>query len=299
MRDETHWRVTARSLFATYALEPARVGAGAPARIRGRRRPPLFKERVIALTLTPLEGHVAVIAGATGGIGTATAKLMAEAGASILVGYNSDSQRAAALVDALPGGAARHEALPMAMGDSATLRAAARRCEARWGRCDILVNAAGHTHAIPHHDLAALDDETFDRIMISNVRGPFACIREFAPLMKSSGNAVVVNVSSISGFTGSGSNVAYCASKAALDNLALSLGRALGPEIRVVSVSPAAVNTGFVPGRTPATLEAAAAKTPLKRLMEPEEVAWAALAAVTHLRMATGTRIVIDGGRHL
>jgi 3-oxoacyl-[acyl-carrier protein] reductase len=202
-------------------------------------------------------------------------------------------------MESLPGGSARHDVVAMVLDDSATLRAAADLCAERWGRCDILVNAAGHTNAIAHHDLDALDDATFDRIMVTNVRGPFACIRAFAPLMRTSGDAVVINISSISGFTGSGSNVAYCASKAALDNLAWSLGRALGPEIRVVSVSPAAVNTPFVPGRTAEALEAAAAKTPLKRLMEPEEVAWAALAAATHLRMATGTRIVVDGGRHL
>ncbi|WEK02312.1 MAG: SDR family NAD(P)-dependent oxidoreductase [Candidatus Sphingomonas phytovorans] len=253
----------------------------------------------MTLSITPLDGRVAVIAGATGGIGAATARLMAEAGASILVGYHASEARASALVVSLPGGAARHGAIPMDLADSATLQAASDMCRERWGRCDILVNAAGHTNAIAHHDLDALDDETFDKIMVSNVRGPFACIRAFAPLMRATGDAAVVNISSISGFTGSGSNVAYCASKAALDNLALSLGRALGPEIRVVSISPAAVNTAFVPGRTADALQGAAAKTPLKRLMEPEEVAWAALAAVTHLRMATGTRIVVDGGRHL
>jgi 3-oxoacyl-[acyl-carrier protein] reductase len=215
------------------------------------------------------------------------------------VGYHANSTGAAALINSLPGGATRHDAAPMLLGDSATLIAAAEQCRARWGRCDILVNAAGHTQAIPHKDLDALDDETFDRILLSNVRGPFASIRSFAPLMKATGETVVINISSISGFTGSGSNVAYCAAKAALDNMALSLGRALGPEIRVVSVSPAAVNTPFVPGRTTDDLEAAAARTPMKRLMEPEEVAWAVLAAATYLRMATGTAIVVDGGRHL
>ena len=255
--------------------------------------------RVIPLSLTPLAGRVAAITGATGGIGAATARLMAEAGASILVGYNANNAGAAELVDGLPGGTARHGAAPMLLDDSATLVAAAEQCRKRWGRCDVLVNAAGHTRAIPHKDLDALDDETFDRILLANVRGPFAAIRSFVPLMKATGDTVVVNISSISGFTGSGSNVAYCAAKAALDNMALSLGRALGPEIRVVSVSPAAVNTPFVPGRTADDLEAAAAKTPMKRLMEPEEVAWAALAAATHLRLATGTTIVVDGGRHL
>lgn len=286
----------ARALCAYPAVPHAECGLKLS---RAGTRAGYRKDCAIPLSPTPLEGRVAVISGATGGIGAATARLMADAGAAILLGYNSSETKARELASELPGGSARHGVTPMMLHDSATLNAAAAACRDQFGRCDILVNAAGHTNAIPHHDLERLDDETFDKIMVSNVRGPFASIRAFAPLMAETGEAVVINVSSISGFTGSGSNVAYCASKAALDNLALSLGRALGPRIRVVSVSPAAVNTPFVPGRTAEAIEAAAAKTPLKRVMEPEEVAWAVLAAVTHLGMATGTRIVVDGGRHL
>ncbi|WP_174296334.1 SDR family NAD(P)-dependent oxidoreductase [Sphingomonas bacterium] len=251
------------------------------------------------LTLTPLQDRVAVVAGGSSGIGAATARLLAEAGAHVLVGYNEGADRADAIVAELPGGTGRHCTARLALGDSATLGTAAADVEARWGRCDMLVNSAGFTRAIPHGDLDALDDATFDRILIANVRGPFACIRAFAPLMRRTGEALVVNVSSISAFTGAGSNVAYCASKAALDTMGMSLGRALGPQIRVVSVSPAAVNTGFVPGRDAAALQAAADRTPMKRVMEADEVARAILATATHLTMATGTVIVVDGGRHL
>jgi 3-oxoacyl-[acyl-carrier protein] reductase len=106
-------------------------------------------------------------------------------------------------------------------------------------------------------------------------------------------------VSSISGFTASGSSIAYCASKAALDNMTMSLGRALGPEVRVVSVSPGAVATDFVAGRDRAALEADAPKTPLKKVIEADDVAQAIIAAVTYLRRTTGARIIVDGGRHL
>ena len=90
-------------------------------------------------------------------------------------------------------------------------------------------------------------------MLIANVRGPFAMIRAFAPLLRESGDGVVINVSSIAGFTGSGSSIAYAASKAALDNMTMSLARVLGPQIRVLCVSPGAVNTDFVAGRSHAT----------------------------------------------
>jgi len=148
--------------------------------------------------------------------------------------------------------------------------------------------------------LAGLDsDELIDALMVANVRGPFAMIRAFAPLLKASRDGTVVNVSSVSGFTGSGSSVAYCAAKAALDTMTMSLGRALGPEIRVLCVSPGAVNTDFVAGRGLPQLEKIAQATPLKKIVQPDDVARAILACVTHLKVTTGAIIVCDGGRFL
>jgi 3-oxoacyl-[acyl-carrier protein] reductase len=118
-------------------------------------------------------------------------------------------------------------------------------------------------------------------------------------LLRASGNAVIINVSSISAFTGIGSNIAYCASKAALDTMTISLARVLAPEVRVLCVSPGAVATNFVVGRDRAAVEKLAQATPLKRVVEAEDVAAAIMACITHLKTATGTRIVVDGGRHL
>jgi 3-oxoacyl-[acyl-carrier protein] reductase len=167
------------------------------------------------------------------------------------------------------------------------------------GRADIVVNSAGFTKPVPHHDLEALTDELIDALMIANVRGPFSMIRAFAPLLKASRDGVVINMSSISSFTGSGSSVAYCAAKAALDTMTMALGRALGPEIRLLCVSPGAVNTDFVAGRGPAQLEKIAQATPLKRIVQPDDVARAILACVTHLKVTTGAIIISDGGRFL
>jgi 3-oxoacyl-[acyl-carrier protein] reductase len=242
-----------------------------------------------------LKNKVAVITGASGGIGSATATRLAEAGARVIVGYNTKSAEAEAIAAALPG--AGHKAMQIPVLDSTALKALAAKIEADFGRCDVLVNSAGFTRMIPHHDLEALTDDLIDSIFAANVRGPFAMVRAFAPLMKKSGDAVIVNISSIAAITGTGSNIAYGASKAALDTMSISLARVLGPEIRVMTVSPAAVDTAFVPGRTTAMVEKVAASTPLKRVVTADEVAQAVMAAVTHLTSSTGWVIPVDGGK--
>lgn len=244
-----------------------------------------------------LQGRVAVVTGGSNGIGAATVRRLAEAGASVVVGYNAGKDRAEALIAGLAGSG--HLALRVPMEDSAAIAAAADAVRQRFGRVDVLVNSAGVTRAVPHADLDGLDDATFDRILATNVRGPFATIRAFAPLLRASGDSIVVNVSSLSGTTGLGSSIAYCASKGALDTMSLSLARVLAPETRVISVAPAAVATDFVPGRGREGVEKQAASTPLKIVAEPDDVALSIMAAVTHLRLTTGSSIVVDSGRHL
>ncbi len=244
-----------------------------------------------------LEGRVAVVTGASSGIGTATAKRLAAAGARVAVGYNAGRDRAEKLAGELAGDG--HLPVHIPMEDSERIAAAADLVRTRLGRADVLVNSAGVTRAVPHADLDGLDDATFERILTTNVRGPFATIRAFAPLLRASGDGVVINLSSISGTTGLGSSIAYCASKAALDTMSLSLARVLAPEVRVLTVSPAAVATDFVPGRGREGVQKQAASTPLKTVTEPDDVALAVIAAITHLRLTTGSAIVVDGGRHL
>jgi 3-oxoacyl-[acyl-carrier protein] reductase len=172
----------------------------------------------------------------------------------------------------------------------------------RYGRCDVLVNCAGTTRFVPHGDLDSLDDDLIDAILTTNVRGAFAALRALAPLLRTSswpGGAVVVNISSIAARTAMGSNVMYCASKAALDNMTLSLARALAPAVRVVSVSPGLVDTEFVKSLDVRWRDEQAARTPLGRLARPGEVAAAVVAAVRDLTFTTGCVLGVDGGRPL
>jgi 3-oxoacyl-[acyl-carrier protein] reductase len=244
-----------------------------------------------------LKGKIAVVTGASNGIGAAAAHALAAAGATVVVGYNSGAERAQAVAAALAGEG--HTVEQLSLQDGGSVRAFGERIAGRHARIDILVNSAGFTRPVPHADLEAMTDELLDSMLIANVRGPFSVIRALAPMLRAAGDAVVVNVSSISAFTGSGSSVAYCASKAALDNMTVALARALGPEIRVMCVSPGAVATDFVAGRDRTALEKIAQATPLRRVVEPEDVADAILACVTHLRASTGSKIIVDGGRFL
>lgn len=247
-----------------------------------------------------LTHKVALVLGGAGGIGAATSRMLAEAGATVVLTHRpteAASEHAGKVLGSLPGEG--HAAWPADVADTPSLLALRDHIAERYGRLDILVNAAGFTKPVPHAALDQLDDELIDRMFQVNWRGAFAAVRTFAPLLKASGDGLIVSVSSISASTGVGSSIAYCAAKAGIDVMTKSLGRALAPEIRVLAVSPGVVDTGFVPGRSADFNDKVAATTPLKRIARPEDIAAGILACATHLGFSTGTTLVVDGGRSL
>ncbi len=248
--------------------------------------------------MTTLDGKVALIVGGSGGIGAASALLFAQASARVAVTHRPGKEAAGqAVLAGLPG--TGHAAFPADVADTASIVALHAAVVARFGRLDVLVNTAGFTKPVPHHDLDALDDALIDQMFAVNWRGQFATVRTFAPLLKASGDGLIVFISSIAALNGNGSSIAYCAVKAGTDVMVKSLGRALAPEIRVMGVAPGVVATGFVPGRGEEFNAKTAATTPLRRVATAQDVAAAVLACATHLRFSTGTTIVVDGGRSL
>lgn len=243
---------------------------------------------------------VAVVTGGAGGIGSPICIGLAQAGFQVVVGYNRSADAAQKLAAELPG--AGHSALAAPVTNSAGLKQLAVDVQARYGRCDVLVNCAGTTRFVPHADLDGLDDALIDEIMATNVRGTFASLRALKSMLEQSplkGGGVVINISSIAAVIAMGSNVMYCASKAAVDNMTKSLARALAPKIRVLSVSPGLVDTDFVKSLDQTWRDEQASRTPLKRLAQPEEIAAAVISAITQLTFSTGSIIAVDGGRPL
>ena len=242
-----------------------------------------------------LSGKVAVVIGGAGGVGRATARMLAEAGATVVVTYRPGKPEAGDFLKELPGSG--HVALPADVAETKTLIALKDEVSKRFGRCDILVNSAGFTRPIAHSDLDALDDELIDRMFQVNWRGQFAAVRCFAPMLKATGDGLIVNISSIAAFNGAGSSIVYGAVKAGVDVMGKSLARVLAPEVRVMTVSPGVVDTQFVAGRGAEFNAKTAATTPLKRVASPEDVARAVMACATHLTYSTGSVITVDGGR--
>ncbi|MEZ4865707.1 MAG: SDR family oxidoreductase [Caldilineaceae bacterium] len=245
----------------------------------------------------PLTGKVALVTGGGGGIGAAICRELAAAGAQVVINYNSNAQKAQATADSLTGG--NHLVIQASVTDSAALARMVTQVADHYGRLDLLVNNAGITRPVPHGDLDELDDELIDQIFQTNWRGAFASIRACQALLMAGDGGTIVNISSVAAITGIGSNVAYCASKAAMDSMTRSLARALAPQIRVISVAP-----GWVWGEYAARMDAAYIqqqidKTPLERIAQPEDVAAAVLAVATQLTFSTGCIIPVDGGRPL
>jgi len=247
------------------------------------------------------QGRIVLVVGGAGGVGKATARMFAQAGAHVAITYRAGEDKAAAaeaFLAELPG--QDHAAFAADVGETATLIALRDAMQARYGdKLHVLVNSAGFTKPVPHADLDALDDDLIDRMFAINWRGQFATVRAFAPMLKASGDGLIVSISSIAAVNGAGSSIAYGAVKAGIDVMTKSLGRALAPEVRVMGVAPGVVDTGFVPGRGAEFNAKTAATTPLKRVASADDVAAAVLACATHLGYSTGTTLTVDGGRGL
>ena len=244
-----------------------------------------------------LSEQVALVTGGSRGIGAATARVLAEHGARVIITHRDSAAGAEEVLASLSGDG--HRIVQVSATDSEGLRAAATTTAEIEGRLDLLVNNAATSRVVQHSDLNALDDELFDTILQTNVRGAFATVRAFRALLAGGEGGLVVNISSLAARSANGSNIAYSASKAAMDNMSMSLARALAPEIRVVSVAPGLVDTEFTRGWAPEVRNRTIEQTPLGRIALPEDIGRAVLAVAVDLPMTTGVVIPVDGGHPL
>src|ERR1700704_1642142 len=255
------------------------------------------------------DGLCAIVTGSASGLGAATAAILAKGGARIVVNYSSSQKEAEQTADLCRAAGAE---VVVAQGDVSRDEDCKKivAAAAPWGRLDALINNAGTTKHVPHGDLDGLTAEDFQRIYGVNTIGPFQMVRAARSLLeaaaKASGRAsTVVNVSSIAGIAGSGSSVAYAASKGALNTMTLSLARALAPLIRVNTVCPGYIDTPwFTKGRGVAgaaqVRDMVVSKVPLKIASTAEDIAaLVCFLATPQSSNMTGELVRMDAGLHL
>ncbi len=241
------------------------------------------------MTDTPAQGNVVVVTGSSSGIGAATARAFAVAGASVLVNSARSAAEGEGVAASLP------DALYV-QGDITDADVPERLVTAaldRWGRLDTLVNNAGTTAVIPHHDLEAASVDVWRRIFEVNVFGTWAMSVAAMPALRAA-HGSIVNVASVAGVRPTGSSIPYAASKAALNHMTLLLAKVVGPEVRVNAVAPGLVDTPWTEDWD-VVREAVRQIAPLKRSGQPEDVADIIL-ALARADYVTGQVVVVDGG---
>jgi 3-oxoacyl-[acyl-carrier protein] reductase len=244
-----------------------------------------------------LTGKVALVTGASGGVGKAIARRLTEAGATVIVSYIGPRRpaetTAAELVDA-----GRHAHLvELDQRSVASIEDCVRTVKAQHGRLDVLVNNAAWNTMIRFQDLDALTPELWDRVLETNLRGPFLLARGFAAMLKADGGGHIVNIASTGGFIPNASSIAYASSKAGLIHLTRCLAVALAPEVAVNSVSPGLVeNTGMANRALDAEQQRAVREGALLgRTAQLADIAEQVVMLVRSTSV-TGQTIAIDGG---
>jgi len=243
---------------------------------------------------------VAIVTGGGTGVGRATSLALARLGYNVVVNYSRSRDDAEATVKDISEIGVQALAYQADVADDTACRKMVALAVESLGRVDVLINCAGTTDFIPFNDLDAVSDETWDRLYKVNVVGVFHCARAVREPMLAAGGGVIINVSSVAAQLGQGSSIPYCCTKAALDNLTVSLARTLAPQIRVNGIAP-----GFIDGRwTQAglgtkfdSIKQAYEKTlPLGRVCQPEDIADAIVSLITGSSLITGQTLTVDAG---
>lgn len=245
--------------------------------------------------LLDLTGQVAVITGASRGIGRAVAELFAEAGAHVALLARAPEPLSQAAAELRERGATGVLALPADVAVEAQVNAAVRQVIDTWGRLDVLVNNAGLIHFGPIDNISPAE---WDQVLGANLTGAYLCSRAVAPAMQRQRHGRIINIASISGQTGGISGgVDYAASKGGLIAFTKTLARDLAPYgVTVNAIAPGQIDAD------PHLLSDEARQrvvgmVPLGRLGEPREVAYAALFLASPMAAyITGATLDVNGG---
>ncbi len=243
-----------------------------------------------------LQGKVALVTGASGDIGGAIAKALAAEGCRVAATYVGFADGAQAVVDAALAAGVDADKVQLDQRDEASIVACAAWVVERFGGCDILVNNAAWNIGIPFPQLDLLDADMWDRVLETNLRGPFLLSRALAPQLKAGDGGRIVNIASVGGLSPGSSSIAYSCSKAGLIHLTHCLAVAMAPQVSVNCVAPGLVEGTRMAGNLPpAVADGARRQAVLGRVGSAEDIA-AATVMLCRADTVTGQTLVVDGG---
>ena len=234
-----------------------------------------------------LEGKIALVTGASRGIGRQIALTLGAKGASVIVNYNGSAAKAEEVVEEIEKAGGKAEAIQCNVSDFAACKAMMEDIVSRYGRLDILVNNAGITR---DNLIMKMSEEDFDAVIQTNLKGVFNCIKQ------RSGR--IINISSVSGVLGNAGQANYCAAKAGVIGLTKCMAREMASRgITVNAIAPGFIRTDMTDVLKDNVKEAISATIPMRTFGEPEDVAnAAAFLASDEARYITGQVLSVDGG---
>ena len=250
-----------------------------------------------------VRGKVALVTGASRGVGRATAVLLARRGCHVAINYRRSQQQAQSVLEEVQSLDVQAQLVQADVSVPEQAQGLVRQVAEHFGRLDVLVNNAGTTHFIRFGDLGRVTPSVWQEILNTNLLGPFYCTQAAAEVMRQTAGpegAEVVNVASVAGLLPTGSSLPYATSKAALIHLTRCLARALAPRVRVNAVAP-----GFIEGQWlreglgrhyEPVKEAFEEQLPLGRVCQPEDVAQAIVGLITGSDLVTGTVLPVESG---
>lgn len=242
-----------------------------------------------------LAGKVALVTGASRGIGRAIALALAQQGAAVLVNYNGSLERAQEVVAEIEKNGGRAEAVGCDVADFTACGKLVEEDIGKYGHVDILVNNAGVTR---DNLILRMTEEEYDKVLNTNLKGAFNTIRHLSKYFLKQRGGKIINISSVSGIMGNAGQSNYSASKAGLIGLTKSVARELaGKGICVNAVAPGYIATDMTDALSEKAREGLLQMIPMKKIGQPEDIAhMAVFLASPASNYITGQVINVDGG---